>query len=273
MSTFRRSLLYKLSPTSIIRGSGTESDPFVYTGSEYDTTNLPPNSTVVFENVVGTPQVSVDENGQVTSYTLTTVSRENSIKVNEPISTNYLPLSDISKDWTMKFTILIRPSDQTYELSTYTGFVPSKPSGGWVNLMNAFYRHNVDRTVMSEGFAINLSNHSTGGYQAGHITITKSLSTGKQQFTPTTYSTSTSGILTYSLSSRLNIEVTKQGSTISFSIVNSTNSKSVSSNMTITPDMISDEIDIKVGGIRKYNSDELFAKALMTIEEFSITTL
>ncbi|MBR3131896.1 InlB B-repeat-containing protein [Candidatus Saccharibacteria bacterium] len=72
-------------------GSGTWTDPIEDTTTNtYDPNNVPANSTIVYEGITGHPQVSTDEDGNITRFEYTDTSSSNPLALNSEFDTGVL---------------------------------------------------------------------------------------------------------------------------------------------------------------------------------------
>lgn len=167
---------------------------------------------------------------------------------------------------------VLNNTKQTEDTSLYSNYLPSKPAHGWSCILSGFYKYNKSGTIYAEGFGIFLADHTLNNSRNGYFFIEKSLSSGKTQFSPTAYNNSNLKI-SNNVNTNIEITITKKSNNITFVIKSQNSSTTLTSNMTITDTMSSDKVNIKIGGVNEYNSDEIIGKANMSVSEFYVKKL
>lgn len=93
--------------TITVSNSGGGDQPLVEddTTTTYDPNNVPPNSNIIYTAVDGAPQVTTDENGNITSFEFTDASENNPVTIttDNAISTGFMPFNGGS-NWELDMT-------------------------------------------------------------------------------------------------------------------------------------------------------------------------
>lgn len=114
-------------------GTGTQEDPYVETGNEYDPTDAEDDASTIFVNVPGEPQITKDEDGEVTSFEYTAASDDNPVIFDseDPLSTGLIAMDGDGFTIHIKFKTDLEQENSNFIISaleydsasnTYNGF-------------------------------------------------------------------------------------------------------------------------------------------------------
>lgn len=255
-------------------GMGTPENPYEDTTTQtYDPHNVPANSTIIYTAVEGSPQVSTDEDGNITDFEFTNVSSSNPLTVteNNTIDTGFIPF-DGSSDWELNMRYRWDWNDNTDDGSTVTTTLSCMDwSSG----------------SLSSGFGIRHSaKKATSTSNVPKTNLFLNVSSNDTSSTFYLFNTTSSGRI-YTDPMDLTVHITKIGSNMTFSITangsfkyNPTRDSSSTSNGAVTTknetitktwqdNNSTSNMDIKIGGYLS-SSGSVAQKANIDVLEFSV---
>ena len=153
-------------------GSGTPEDPYIETSDEYNPDDASDDASTLFVNVPGEPQITKDENGEVTSFEYTAASEDDPVifDSDDPLSTGLIAMDGEGFTIHIKFNADLAQENSNFVLSaleynstnnTYNGFSLFDYSSGYLRV--GVYR---DRARSNSTGLLNANNYVTANTTA-----------------------------------------------------------------------------------------------------------
>ena len=145
----------------------------------YDPSDLPANADIIYVNEPGAPEVKTDSDGNITEYTMTTVSQEAPVEINgsESIDTGYVPF-DGQHGFVVDITARFARADQNFRESHCTLLNMMEEIKPWPGIVVRYERATTNSIrIISDGSGSHATNITIPSDSIYSIRITYDLTT------------------------------------------------------------------------------------------------